>query len=108
MSLLDKIQKVRGDLEAIRKANEAKAKGLQVLFGFAFMAFAVCAVFAMLVQPAQAGNLSTAITPILQDIADLMTPILDLIIAVLPVIIAVSLISFILGILAAILAKMQF
>ena len=107
MSLLDKIQKVRGDLEAIRKLNEAKAKGLQVLFGFAFMAFAVCAVFAMLVQPAQAGNLSTAIAPILQDIADLMVPILDLIIAVLPVIIAVSLISFILGILAAILSKMH-
>jgi len=107
MSLLDKIQKVRGDLEAIRKANEAKAKGLQALFGFAFMAFAVCAVFAMLVQPAQAGNLSNAVTPILDDVADLMIPILALVIATLPVIIAVSIISFILGILAAILGKLH-
>lgn len=108
MSLLDKIQKVKGDLEAIRKANEAKAKGLQALFGFAFMAFAVCACFAMVVQPAQAGNLSDALSPILNDIASLMVPLLDLIIAVLPVIIAVSMISFLLGILAAILGKLNF
>jgi hypothetical protein len=60
-----------------------------------------------LVQYASAADLNASIYPILTDVSELFIPLLALIVAAVPVIIAISVISFILGIFAAILSKLN-
>lgn len=60
-----------------------------------------------LVPLASAGTLNDSVYPLITDVAELFTPILDLVIAAVPVIIATGMIGFILGVLAAILAKLR-
>ena len=60
-----------------------------------------------LVQYASAATLNESIGPILESVTELFVPLLALIIAAVPLIVAISVIGFILGILAAILAKLH-
>jgi hypothetical protein len=60
-----------------------------------------------LVQYASAATLNESISPILTSVTELFTPLLALIIAAVPLIIALSVIGFVLGIFAAILAKLH-
>ena len=60
-----------------------------------------------LVQYASAATLNESIGPILESVTELFVPLLALIIAAVPLIVAISVIGFVLGILAAILAKLH-
>jgi len=60
-----------------------------------------------LVQYSSAATLNESIGPILESVAELFVPLLALVIAAVPLIIAISVIGFVLGILAAILQKLQ-
>lgn len=60
-----------------------------------------------LVQYASAATLNESISPILTSVTELFTPLLAMVLAALPLIISLSVISFVLGIFAAILAKIK-
>lgn len=60
-----------------------------------------------LVQYASAASLNDSVSPIIGDVAELMTPLLNLILACIPLIISISIIGFIMGILAAIVGKLK-
>lgn len=112
MSLSTSIQNLRTDMKIRQEQANAQVQAFvssmrkTPAFGVMF-ALAFVAMLTALCGPASAGTLNTSVSPIIEDVASLFTPLLTLVIAAVPVIIATGMIGFILGVLAAILAKMH-
>jgi hypothetical protein len=60
-----------------------------------------------LVQYASATSINDSVSPILTDVANLMSPLLTLVLAALPIMIALAVIGFILGLLSSIIGKIR-
>jgi ABC-type phosphate/phosphonate transport system permease subunit len=93
-----KIEQEKKNAQA--KVSASRVMGIPMALGLAFMVM-------MIFQPVSAGNLSDAVSPILNDVADLFTPLLNLVIAAVPLIISLAIIGFVLGIFTAILLKLK-
>jgi len=71
--------------------------------------FALASIMTMLAMVATASaGLNDSIGPILDSLVQLFTPLLAMIVAAVPIIITMAIIGFIVGLLAAILRKLNF
>lgn len=87
--------------------TDIKMKAVAIM-GAAKMRIAVAsAMLTGLVGMASAVSINDSVGPILQGVAELMSPLLSMIVAAVPLIVTLAIVSFILGILAMILGKLR-